>query len=68
MNRNQQYIVTYRDSEVLEVLKNKCLVTYSSLVVNLVLLDSKLSKSELTDIDGVMSAKESAYRLYSNKS
>lgn len=65
--REQQYIVTYKNKETLEWLRKKCHVTYSSVVLNLVFLDTNLSKQNLLDINGVMSANQTSRRLRDNK-
>lgn len=67
MKRKLQYIVTYRNKETLEWLRRKCNVTYESLVLNVVLLDTDLTEHNLLELGGVMSVKQTRNRLYSNR-
>lgn len=63
----RQYIITYKDKAAYEKLKSFGSITYSSVVVNILFIDSTFVKSELMNINGVMSVEETTKRLRNNK-
>lgn len=62
----RQYIITYKDEAAFEKLKSYGSITYSSVVVNILFMDSTFNESELMNVGGVMSVKETTRRLRNN--